>query len=202
MSFDAHKVYKSIKDYGIQFEEEKHCVLLLSVMTNKNTARVSAFCAQAEIGIDKFYKWLKQSDVFLECYALGQMFAKEIWEREGEEIALEPGMPGCANHRFEHWRMVGWARFGVAKNSRIRLDLNPKSTPAEHYTQLLQQAANGDFTAGELKQLMEAINVGLSAHQVCELQKEIDALKADLATMEANSNGNDSRPAKGITKED
>jgi hypothetical protein len=71
----------------------------------------------------------------------------------------------------------------------------------EHYAQLLKQANNGDFTAGEIKQLMEAINVGLNTHQVFTLQKEIDQLKADLITMNENSNGNNHFAAKGITKE-
>lgn len=50
-------------------------------------------------------------------------------------------------------------------------------------------ASNGDFTAGEIKQLMEAINVGLNAHQAFEVQKQIDELKSDLLKVEARSNG-------------
>jgi hypothetical protein len=86
--------------------------------------------------------------------------------------------------------MIGWSRFGISKNSRIKLELVPTDNPAQHYSQLLVQAAKGDFTAGEIKQLMEAVNVGLNTHQVFELQKQIDELKSDLATMVDNQNGN------------
>jgi len=86
--------------------------------------------------------------------------------------------------------MIGWSRFGISKNSRIKLKLKPNDSPDKHYSQLLAQAAEGDFTAAELKQLMEAINVGLNTHQTFQLQKEIDQLKFDLGTMQENSNGN------------
>jgi hypothetical protein len=118
------------------------------------------------------------------------MFSRENWERMGREIKDEINLPGTTNNKFEYWKMIGWSRFGIGKNSRIRLTLDPNAKPNEHYSQLLKQAASGDFTAGEIKQLMEAVNIGMSAHQAFELQKEIDQLKADLAVMKENSNGN------------
>ena len=94
---------------------------------------------------------------------------------------------------------MGWSRFGISKNSRIILNLDPKGNTSTHYSQLLLQASEGDFTAAEIKQLMEAVNVGLNTHQVFELQKEIDQLKSDLLTMMNNTNGNDTITNKRVT---
>jgi len=58
---------------------------------------------------------------------------------------------GVINYAFEHWKMIGWSRFGVGKNSRIKLNLNPNGTPLEHYQQVILQASEGDFTASEIK---------------------------------------------------
>jgi hypothetical protein len=199
----AVELYTRIKNHNIsKFDEAKHCSMILRIMSDPNRATMGAFCVEAEIGDHTFYQWLKKNDVFFECYALGKMFARENWEKDGRELRDEVMMTGTSSHKFEYWRMIGWSRFGVGKNSRIRLDLDANATPNEHYSQLLKQASNGDFTAGEIKQLMEAVNVGLNTHQVFMLQKEIDQLKADLATMTENSNGNDRSSAERLKKAD
>ena len=108
--------------------------------------------------------------------------------KEGRAIRDEILPAGSISYRFEHWRMVGWSQFGIGKVSKIRLGLEPNATPNEHYHQLIKQASDGDFTASEIKQLMEAINVGLNAHQVFKLQQEIDQIKNDVEIMRTNSN--------------
>jgi hypothetical protein len=198
----AEEIYSLLKLKPTTYNEAKHCTMILRVMGDKDKGRYSAFCTEAFVSERTFYTWLKENELFFECYTLGRMFARERWEEEGEEIAQEMSVMGSSNHRFEHWRMIGWSRWGVGKNARIRLDLDPKATPDKHYSQLLAQAAQGDFTAGEIKQLMEAINVGLNTHQVFKLQQEIDALRADLATMAENANGDNFSANKRITKKD
>lgn len=195
MTFDAVKIYKKLK-LGVHYSEELHCPMVIDVLHKKGT--VAAFCVEAGIGESTFYNWLAKHPIFLSCYEYGKALARVNWENEGEEIAKYHAPLGTIDHSFEHWRMLGWSRFGVGKNSRIRLNLQPTSNPAEHYQALLMQASNGDFTAGEIKQLMEAINVGLNAHQVFELQKEIDELKSDLAKLTEMQNGENSYTNKGI----
>lgn len=201
---DAQEIYKNMKGNScIKYKEEIHCPMILEVMCDPKRGSYSAFCVQARIGEGKFYIWLNEHPMFKECYSLGKMFAKENWEKQGLEISEYVNMPGTSTHKFEYWRMIGWARFGIGKNSRIRLALNPKDNPDQHYAQLLQQASEGDYTAGEIKQLMESINVGLNTHQVFTLQKEIDQLKFDLTIMNENStSGNDTLADKRSTKKD
>lgn len=189
------EIYNRLKTKPRKYVEKIHCPLILNVMLKKG--RPSAFCAKAEISDMTFYRWIKEYDFFAECYALGKMFARENWEIEGEKLRTHTNPPGVISHEFEHWKMVGWSRFGISKNSRIKLDLDSKGNPSEHYSQLLLQASNGDFTASEIKQLMEAINVGLNTHQVIQLQKEIDQLKSDLAIMVSNKNGHHTITDKG-----
>lgn len=199
---DGNALYQRYKVHRPKFEEEVHCPLIINIMANPNKGSYSAFCVEVGISDYYFFKWLSENEMFQICYGIAKMIAKENWEEEGRRIAEEVNMPGMSNHKFEHWRMIGWSRYGVAKNARIRLNLNPKDNPNQHYAQLLQQASEGDFTAGEIKQLMEAVNVGLSAHQVFMLQTEIDQLKSDLATMGKNSDVHNSVAAKRITEKD
>jgi len=201
MKYDAIALFKKLR-WKPDLDIEVHGPMILKIMADPTKGRMSAFCVEVGISDPTFYSWCKKDELFLECYALGKLIARENWEYEGQLIAEETCMPGTSNHRFEHWRMVGWSRFGVGKNSRIKLDLDPNGTPGQHYSQLMKQATEGDFTAGEIKQLMEAINVGLNAHQVEQLQKEIDQLKADLITMAENSHVDNSFSDTRITKED
>jgi len=195
MPIDAKAIYQKIKK-GIPYQEEVHCPQIVSIMASTSQGMMADFCIEVGIGESKFYDWLNQHPLFLECYALGKMYARKNWEIEGAALR---GIPyeelGCS---FEHWRMVGWSRFGVGKNSRIRLNLNPKDTPDKHYTQLMQAAKDGEYTAGEIKQLMEAVNVGLKADENFRLQKEVDEIKLDLAKMELNKNGQNSITTQSI----
>lgn len=202
MKVDAHEIYRKIKKGEIRYDEEKHCALIIKVMSDPDKGYHSAFCVEALVGERKFYEWLARHPLFQECYCMAKMFSRQNWEDEGRALKDELIMPGTSNHKMDHWRMVGWSRFGIGKNARIRLELNPDDTPDKHYQQLLKQAGNGDFTAGEIKQLMEAINVGLNTHEKIALQKEIDQLKADLATMNENTNADSTFSDKGFAKKD
>lgn len=188
MTFNAEKIYKKLKKSPTKYIEKTHCPLILQTMYDKNKGTISSFCSQVLISETTFYKWCKEYPLFMQCYSLGKMMTRENWEQEGRSLKDNTTPIGTVDHSFEYWRMIGWSRFGVGKNSRIRLDLNPADNPNQHYNQLLSQAAQGDFTAGEIKQLMEAVNVGLNAHQVFTLQAEIDELKSDLIKMQENLN--------------
>lgn len=180
--------FKSKKGRESTFDEDYHCKLLIKVMLDKDKGRVSSFCVEAMIDDSCFYKWVNKYELFGRLYYYCKLVAREIWEQEGCRLRDEEYPMGTINYAMEHWKMVGWTRFGVGKTSRIKLALNPEDSPVKHYAQILRQAQEGDFTAAEIKQLMEAVNVGLNTHQVFELQKQIDELKSDLATMQANQN--------------
>jgi len=199
---DGKAIYESIKTNSTKYKEEKHCAMILNVMSDTKKGTMSAFCIEAFITDRTFYNWLEENEIFLDCYGMARMFARENWERQGRKFKTKTLARGETNYEFEYWKMIGWSRFGVGKNSKIRLKLKHDSPPNEHYAQLIKQASDGDFTAGELKQLMEAVNVGLNTHQVFELQKEIDQLKSDLAIMNENANGNNTFTDKGFTKKD
>ena|SRR5579862_3484524 len=185
---EAEKLYKEIKGRPTKYDEQIHCQMILQVMSDSEKGTLSAFCLEAKISERTFYQWLYAHKLFEECYSLGKMFSRENWEKDGRAIRDEILPPGAVSHRFEHWRMMGWSRFGIGKVSKIRLGLEPNATPNDHYHQLIKQASNGDFTASEIKQLMEAINVGLNAHQVFKLQEEIDQIKNNVEIMRVNSN--------------
>lgn len=171
-----------------KYDEELHCKLLIKTMLNPNKGRVGSFCVEAMISDKTFQNWVRNKPLFGSLYYFSRMVAQELWEEEGRRIKDTEYQIGTINYAFEHWKMIGWTRFGISRNSRLKLNLNPEESPAKHYAAILTQAADGDFTASEFKQLMEAVNVGLNVHQVYELQKQIDELKSDMVIMAANTN--------------
>lgn len=202
MKVDARKLYENIKHKRIKYDEDKHCELIIAIMADDEQSRVSSFCAQVGIGMGTFYNWLKENETFKLCYELGKTLSRENWEAEGKEIRELITMPGTMSYKFEYWRMMGWSRFGIGKTLKVKLDLDPDAKPTEHYSQLIKQANDGEFTASEIKQLMESLALGLKTQQTVEMQEQIDQLTEDLAVMRENSSGNNNFTDKTIKKKD
>ncbi len=202
MSINKEKILAQFKKGKTKYDPEIHLDMLVEVMTDPNRGTMSAFCVEAVLSETTFFRWIRDYEVFSDLYSFCKMYSREAWEQQGREISNQYIPMGTISNAFEYWKLIGWSRFGISKNSRIRLHLNPDDSPEKHYSQLLKQASEGDFTAAEVKQLMEAINVGLNTHQVFALQKEIDQLKSDLATMNENTNGHNSSTNKGIAQKD
>ena len=184
---------------GYIYDQEKHCKLMIKIMLDPDKGTVPAFCVDALVSEKTFWTWVATHQLFGNLYYFTKMIAREIWEKEGRRIRDEQYPMGTINHAFEHWKMIGWSRFGISKNSRIKLNLNPTDNPAQHYAAILKQASEGDFTASEFKQLMETVSVGLNVFNTFELQKQIDELKSNLSTMQANTNASHPFSDKGIT---
>ncbi len=182
MALDHIAMYEQCRAGRTEYQETKHCQMVLKVMDAKGT--MSAFCVEARISDSTFFKWLNNHELFKECYRIGCMIARENWEEEGREGKYEEGF------NLELWKTQGSARFGVGKSNRVRVHVDPDSTPYDQYRQLMNQASMGDFTAAELKQLMESINIGIRAFESFELQKQVDAMKDDLAKMSHNHGNN------------
>ena len=206
MAFDAQAKFKELKENfskevkGKLYNEDVHCPMIIDRMNNKGT--YSSFCLEVGIAESTFFRWVQIHPMFGFCYYYGKMVARQNWEEEGEALRDHVYEKGESGHSFEYWRMVGWSRFGVGKNQRIRLELTAGATPMVHYKEIMEQAARGDYTAGEIKQLMEAVNIGFTAHQVCVLQEQIDALTTDLAKMDNNRNAQSSITNKPTAQKD
>lgn len=202
MSLDAKSIVEKFKKGPTKYNEDVHCEMLVNVMTNRHKGTMSAFCIDAVISETTFYNWIDENEVFADLYSFCKMYSRETWEVEGRELKDMTMPMGTISYAFEYWKMIGWSRFGISKNSRVKLKLKADDTPDKHYAQLLKQAASGDFTAGEIKQLMEAINVGLNTHHVFKLQEEINQLKSYLVTINENSNAHNSVTTKRIAQKD
>ena len=200
----ADKVYRHFKKGAgpgrgnTPYEEEMHCKMLIEVMCDENKGTVGSFCVKAFIGETTFNRWVKEHELFREIYSYSKMIARELWEEQGRILKNREYPMGIVDYSFEHWKMIGWQRFGVSRTSRLKLNLKSEDSPLEHYKQIIMQANEGDFTASEFKQLMESVNVGLNVHNSSELQKQIDELKSDLDTMTMNANVQNPFTNKGI----
>jgi len=182
MKVNSSELYKAQKSGGVKYNEAKHCKMIIECLNASGT--MSAFCVTAGIGDRQFYKWMHNHETFMDCYRIACMIARENWEREGE------AGKGDETFDLELWRTQGAARYGVGKTNRVRVHIDADSTPYSQYKQLMMQASMGDFTASELKQLMESINIGIRAYESFELQREVDAMKKDLSKMSGENVNN------------
>ncbi len=190
---DAKKLYLQIKKGEALYEEEIHCPMILQVMNEEGT--MTAFCKKAIISDGLFYKWCRQHTVFNDCYQIAKMHSKYNWEEEGRLGKDDE------NFNMDYWRITGATRYGVGRNNRIRMAVDPESNPYEQYQQLIRQAGSEEFTASEVKQLMESINVGRGAFETFKLQESIDAMKDDVTRMKVN-HANNSSAIASLTKTD
>lgn len=200
IEMSPNEIYEHFKKKKAhKYDEEKHCKLLIEIMMDPKKGTYAAFCVKAMIAEGTFFCWVNTYELFRNIYYFCKIVAREVWEEEGRKIRDQDYPIGTINYAFEHWKLIGWSRFGISKNARLKLSLNPEESPAKHYAAILKQAADGDFTASEFKQLMEAVNVGINVHQIFELQKQIDELKSDLTIMTANTNVNNPFATKGTS---
>lgn len=187
MKLNVDEVYKHFQSGGnYKYEEEKHCKLLIKLMMDKDKSCHTYFCVEAFICERTFYNWVRMYPLFGSLYHFCRMVAKELWYREGQKIRDREYQMGTINYEMDHWKLMGWTKFGISKNPRIKININATDSPAMHYQSILLQASEGDFTASEFKQLMEAVNVGINVHQLFELQKQLDELKSDLTIISVN----------------
>lgn len=178
------KFYLQIKKGERSYKEEKHCPLILDIMATKGT--MAAFCVESLISDSQFYSWVHKYPLFKECYQVGKMISRANWEEEGERGKNDE------NFNFEHWRHTGTIRYGLGRTNRIRVDVDPEASPFEQYQQLIKQAAGEEFSASEIKQLMESINVGRVVYETFKLQEKIDKMESSVKAMQNNHANNSS----------
>ena len=181
---EAKRIYTKFKTGGIIYKEEIHCPMVLQQIS-KHT-RVTSFCKEAAITERTFYRWVAQHELFRECFELARIYSREAWEAEPEE-----------NYDNESWSAKEWAsrgaRYFSVNKDKIRIILDPESNPWEQYQKIISDCASGDYTASEVKQIMESINVGRVAFESFKLQQEVDKMKDDLNQM-SQRNGNNIIP--------
>lgn len=189
---DAQELYKKIKYGERAYKEEVHCPMILDVMNNEGT--MTAFCKKALISDALFYQWIHKNKMFKQCYELGRMLSKANWEEEGEKGKDDE------NFNFDAWKITGNMRYGVGKN-KVRMGINPKSSPYKQYQELVSMANAEEFNASEIKQLMESINVGIRAYESFELQDQMNEMKDEVKRMQLH-NANNSSAVESTQKAD
>ena len=123
------EIFAHFKRGTTPYDEDKHCQMLLDCMMDDRRGTMSSFCVEAMIGEGTFWHWINKHAVFNDLHQFCKMYSREAWEREGQRLRDIELPIGMINHAFEYWRLIGWSRFGISKNSRIRLNLDPDATP-------------------------------------------------------------------------
>ena len=114
------------------------------------------------------------------------MYSKSNWEEEGRLGKDDE------NFNMDYWRITGACRYGAGKANRIRMVVDPEASPYEQYKQIIAQAGQEEFTASEVKQLMERVNVGRGVFETFKLQESIDKMQDDISRMAINNEHNTS----------
>lgn len=179
---EAKRMYESIRGKSDPYNEEIHCPMVL--YTVAKYCRITAFCKEANISERTFYTWTARYKTFNECYELAKVYAREDWEQEPEAE--------WTSIEFKAWASRGARYFGINKE-RVRIMVDAESNPYEQYKKIISDCASGDYTASEIKQMMESINVGRVAFESFKLQEEVDKMKNDLNQM-SQRNGNNIIP--------
>lgn len=174
------------------YKEEIHCPLIFKVM--QESGRVTDFCKEALVSDTTFYNWCNRYPIFNECYRLGKMIAQRTWEEDGERGRFDP------DFNIQVWKTEGMHYFNIGQTNKIRLNIDIEQNPLEQFKQIMKQAATGEFTSSEIKQVMESMNFGVRAYEVFEMQKQIDEMKDDLVKMEKHENEQNIIPIEGVKK--
>jgi len=161
----------------VLYDSSIHLKSIVDVLT-KTTGSSCAFCEKHDISDLTMWSWIRNYPEFADAYRKGMTIAKRKWEIQGELGSEDE------EWSFKLWDKVGETRFGISKNGKIRLTVDPYSSPIEHYKQIMEGASNGEYSSSEFKQVMEGLNVGLKAHELISLQDEIQELKEAITTME------------------
>ena len=169
----ARNYYIRLKG-GIIYNEEEHCQLIIEIMLDPRRGTIASFCREAVVSDVTFYKWLDKYPIFYECFRYAIMVARDNWEQEGEDNKDNPDWDKS------YWEKKGAHRFQLNSKAKIRLSVKEDDEPYMQYQQLMKQAAKGEFTSDELKQVMECLNSGTRVYEAFKVQREVDEMKRDI----------------------
>ena len=180
-SITKERTKKAILDAAADGYKPSHCALVHEICSDPYSGHPEAFCQAVGISSHMFFTWTYRYPEFRDAYDIACTAAKAAWLQDYADNR------GDETFDKEMWAEVGRARFGRGRGNRVELALDPTSTPMEHYQQVIAQASRGAFTSSEFKHIVEAINIGIKAYEVIQLQKDIEQMKEDLVKMKEHS---------------
>ena len=183
----ARNYYIRLKG-GIIYDEQEHCELIIETMLDPKRATIAAFCRHAVVSDKTFYHWLEKYPIFYECFRYAIMVARYNWEQEEVDNQDNP------EWSFANWEKRGNIKFALNTKAKIRLAVGEEEEPYLQYQQLMKQAARGEFTSDELKQVMECLNAGTRVYEAFKVQREIDEMKNDIKELGSFSGHNNIIP--------
>ena len=172
------QLYKQAKE-GVVYEPEVHCPMIIDLFANNEGE--SEFCLKVGISRQRFVRWQMECSLFRECVQIAKEVGYVSWMKLYSEWEPDPDIEKD-KFDFRKWAELYKKNFG--SRAKVAIYIDSESSPIEQYKAIMHQASTGHFTSGEIKQVMESINIGLRAHEVCNLQDEVNELKEGLLKME------------------
>lgn len=182
------EIYQQIKKGPTHYHEELHCVMIMDCLIR--TFRLSSFLKKALLSQSTFNSWLYQYPKFKESYGIGIAIARENWELQ------EVDCIDIKEHKA--WLDRGNRHF-IDDSLKITVNTTDCNNPWQQYQAIMEQASHGTFSASEIKQLMEAVNIGTRVFETFKLQEEVDTMKDTLKEM-GSRNGNNILPISKTAK--
>lgn len=128
-----------------KYEGEKHMRLMFNVFSKGEG--VMAFCAEALIGRQTFYDWLKAHQEFKKAYDIAINIAGRKWDAMTQ---LSP------DFNFPQWSMIMRNRFGYGK-PKVRIIKD--ATPIARMNAIWEGLEEGELSAQEATQLGSLVTV-------------------------------------------
>jgi len=122
-----------------KYEGERHIRLIFDVFSKGEG--VMAFCAEALIGRQTFYDWLKAHQEFKKAYDIATNIAGRKWE---EMPAINP------DFNFPYWSTIMRNRFGYGK-AKVRIVKD--ATPLKRLDSIWEGLEEGELSGQEATQL-------------------------------------------------
>jgi len=171
-----------------RYDETKHCTLATDILKDQRKGTIAHVCKEAIITEREFKEWRRDYPNFNVAVEYGLVISKLNWQNEPERFEEEK--TELEHFDFNKWKFVGKYRYGIGDSPKIQVAIDKRLNPIEQYGQLLDCAAMGEFTASEFKQVSEAINIGIRAHETFSMQQDLDELKQTLKDIQERQASN------------
>lgn len=170
------------------YRQEHHCEAAINILGDRHKGTIADICREFVITENQFNEWRRDYPLFNQAVEYGLVVAKVNWQNEPKVFANEK--TELERFDFNMWRYAGKYRFGISEQPKIKVFIDKNLSPVEQYGQLLDCAAMGYYSASEFKQVSEAVNIGIRAHETFKMQEEMDGLKETLKEIQQR-NAND-----------
>jgi Asp-tRNA(Asn)/Glu-tRNA(Gln) amidotransferase B subunit len=155
---------------GLKYDPAVHIPLMLD--TVGKAEGYHAFCAEAEISSNTFFRWLKKEPQFAKAYEVAQELGRRIWDKKGIEGAEDPAF------NIKQWQVIAKNLHGYAEQRALNIPkLRNAKSSMQKMTVITNEIADGKLTGHEAKQLAEIVVATVKVEEATDREKRLGLLE-------------------------